>query len=139
MIAGHRASIAAYLVARHRGGLDLAEQRTAAVIVAFLVAWWVLVILARPLDSWRWVLVTLMGASLVVALALGSVRHYFDLVVPPASGAGHRPGLRRGGRRRHRAGLAARLAERTSRPTRGRVTSWQRCPTPRQSATRSAW
>jgi cation-transporting P-type ATPase E len=77
------AVIAAYLVARDRGGLDLVEQRTTAVIVAFLVAWWVLVILARPLDSWRWVLVTLMAASLVGALALGSVRHYFDLVVPP--------------------------------------------------------
>ena len=79
------AVITAYLVARHHGGLDLAEQRTTAVIVAFLVAWWVLVILARPLNSWRWVLVTLMGASLVTALALGSVRNYFDLVVPERS------------------------------------------------------
>ena len=41
-----------------------------------------LVILARPLNSWRWVLVALMGGSLVAALALGSVRHYFDLRVP---------------------------------------------------------
>ena len=40
------------------------------------------VILARPLNAWRWVLVALMGGSLVVALALASVRHYFELVVP---------------------------------------------------------
>ncbi len=71
-----------YEVARHHAGLDLVEQRTTALIVAFLVAWWVLVILARPLNAWRWVLVVLMGGSLVVALALGSVRGYFDLRVP---------------------------------------------------------
>ncbi len=79
------AVLIAYQVARHHGGLSLAEQRTTALIVAFLVAWWVLVILARPLNAWRWVLVLLMGGSLVVALALGSVRDYFELIVPDRS------------------------------------------------------
>ena len=76
------AVLTAYEVARHHAGLNLAQQRTTALIVAFLVAWWVLVILSRPLNAWRWVLVALMGGSLVVSLALGSVRGYFDLRVP---------------------------------------------------------
>ncbi len=76
------AVVISYEVARHHGGLDLAEQRTTALIVAFLVAWWVLVMLARPLNAWRWVLVALMGGSLLVALGVGAVRHYFELVVP---------------------------------------------------------
>ena len=79
------AVLVTYELARRHGGLDLAEQRTAAVIVAFLTAWWVLVILARPLNSWRWVLVVLMGVSLLGALSIAYVRHYFDLVVPDRS------------------------------------------------------
>ncbi len=76
------AVLVAYQTARLHGGLSLVEERTAALIVAFLVAWWVLVILARPLNAWRWVLIVLMGGSLGLALGLAASRSYFELQVP---------------------------------------------------------
>jgi cation-transporting ATPase E len=75
------ASIVCYLVGRHQG-ISLAEQRTATVITIFVVAWWVLCILARPLDGWRLVLVVTMGAGLVATLVIPFIRNYFDLPLP---------------------------------------------------------
>ena len=75
------ASITCYLVGRHQG-ISLAEQRTATVITIFVVAWWVLCILARPLDGWRLVLVVAMALGLVATLAVPFVRNYFDLPLP---------------------------------------------------------
>jgi cation-transporting P-type ATPase E len=79
------AVLVAYQVARLHGGLNLVEERTTALIVAFLVAWWVLVILARPLNAWRWVLIGLMGGSLGLALGLAASRSYFELQVPESA------------------------------------------------------
>ncbi len=76
------ATMATYLVGRHHAGLDLAEQRTAAVITVFVVTWWVLCILVRPFDRWRTVLVAAMGASLFGALTIPFARHYFELSSP---------------------------------------------------------
>ncbi len=81
VIAG-TAALLGYAVARHDGSLDLVEERTTAVIVVFVVAWWVLCILARPFNAWRLGLVAAMGASLIGALGIGFVRHYFELSAP---------------------------------------------------------
>jgi cation-transporting P-type ATPase E len=75
------ASITCYVVGRHQG-VSLAEQRTATVITIFVVAWWVLCILARPIDGWRLVLVVAMGLGLVASLVIPFVRNYFDLPSP---------------------------------------------------------
>ncbi|HVN51694.1 MAG TPA: HAD-IC family P-type ATPase, partial [Acidimicrobiales bacterium] len=77
------ASITCYLVVRGHG-ISLAEERTATLITTFLVAWWVLCILARPLDGWRLVLVVLMGVGLVVTLFVPVARSYFELPLPPS-------------------------------------------------------
>ena len=77
------ASVTCYLVGRQQG-ISLAEQRTATVITMFIVAWWILCILARPLDGWRLVLVVAMGAALVGTLLLPAARDYFELPPPGA-------------------------------------------------------
>jgi cation-transporting ATPase E len=71
----------AYLIAR-AGTDDLREARTVAVIVLFLVALWVLVILARPLNLWRIALITAMGLLFLGALTIPWFRDYFDLEIP---------------------------------------------------------
>ena len=56
------ATLAGFLVAHGSDG-DLGEARTMATIVLYIVATWVLTILARPLNWWR----TLMIAALIAS------------------------------------------------------------------------
>ena len=81
LVAG-AATMTAYLVARQHSELSLDQQRTVAVIVLFIVALWVLAILARPLNAWRLGLVLAMGGAFVAVLVLPPFRNYFDLPVP---------------------------------------------------------
>ncbi|HEY5155787.1 MAG TPA: HAD-IC family P-type ATPase [Acidimicrobiales bacterium] len=76
------ATMVSYLVARHHGELSLEQQRTVAVITLFIVAMWVLGILARPLNSWRLGMILGIGGAFVAVLILPPLRHYFDLPVP---------------------------------------------------------
>jgi len=76
------ATMAGYLVARRHDELTLAQQRTVAVMVLFIVALWVLAILARPLNAWRLGLVLAMGGGFVITLTVAPFRNYFDLPVP---------------------------------------------------------
>ncbi len=78
------ATLVAYVLARAQDDVSLEQARTVAVITLFLVALWVLVILARPLNAWRVALVATMGAAFVGALAIPWVRDYFELVLPSA-------------------------------------------------------
>ncbi|MBB6345405.1 cation-transporting ATPase E [Nonomuraea muscovyensis] len=65
--------------AAHSDTSTLNQDRTAAVIALFLTTWWVLVLIARPLNWWRVVLVASMAALFAVALALPFVRELFAL------------------------------------------------------------
>jgi len=76
------ATMTAYLVARDHDELSLAQQRTVAVMVLFIVALWVLAILARPLNTWRLGLILTMGGAFLVVLVVAPLRVYFDLPVP---------------------------------------------------------
>ena len=76
------ATVVAYLVARRHDELSLAQQRTVAVITLFIVALWVLAILARPLNSWRLGLIVGLGGAFVAVLVFSPLRNYFDLPVP---------------------------------------------------------
>jgi cation-transporting P-type ATPase E len=78
------ATFIGYVVSRHQSGLDLIDQRTTTVIVTSVVAWWVLCILARPLNAWRLALIASMGALLVGAFVVGFVHRYFELTTPDA-------------------------------------------------------
>jgi cation-transporting ATPase E len=53
------------------------------VIVLFLVSLWVLVILARPLNEWKAVMLASMAVAFLVTLATPGLREYFELETPP--------------------------------------------------------
>ncbi|GAA2216352.1 HAD-IC family P-type ATPase [Nonomuraea monospora] len=65
--------------AAHKGTSTLLEDQTAAVITLFLTTWWVLVLIARPLNWWRTALVGAMAVLFAIGLALPFVREFFAL------------------------------------------------------------
>jgi cation-transporting ATPase E len=77
------ATLAAYGLARAESGVSQTQARTTATIALFLVALWVLAILARPTNPWRAGLVLSMGAAFVVILSLPWFRDFFELRLPP--------------------------------------------------------
>jgi cation-transporting ATPase E len=79
------ATMSGYLVGRRHDELTLDQQRTVSVIVLFMVALWVLAILARPMNAWRLALVLSMGGAFVGVLLIPPLRRYFDLPIPTDS------------------------------------------------------
>ena len=77
------ATYAGYGVAGDQEKVSLVQERTVAVIVLFLVAAWVLVILARPFNEWKAVLAASMGLAFIVVLATPAFREFFELELPP--------------------------------------------------------
>ncbi|MET7331544.1 HAD-IC family P-type ATPase [Nonomuraea sp. NPDC005650] len=65
--------------AAHSGTSTLVENQTSAVIALFLTTWWVLVLIARPLNWWRIALVAAMAAAFAIGLTIPFVRHFFAL------------------------------------------------------------
>ncbi|MEV0231163.1 HAD-IC family P-type ATPase [Nonomuraea sp. NPDC050786] len=65
--------------AAHSGTSTLVEDQTSAVITLFLTTWWVLVLIARPLNWWRIALVGAMAAVFATGLAIPFVRRFFAL------------------------------------------------------------
>jgi cation-transporting ATPase E len=78
------ATLTAYQIAREVEDLDVEIARTVAVVVLFMVAIWVLAILARPFNGWRAALVGSMAGAFFLTLALPRLRAYFELPLPPA-------------------------------------------------------
>ncbi len=76
------ATMAGYALARDTDGVNQTEARTVATITLFLVALWVLAILARPASVWRAGLVAAMAVVFVVVLAIPVLRELFDLELP---------------------------------------------------------
>jgi cation-transporting ATPase E len=64
-------------------GVSLVESRTAALIVLFSVAMWVLVLLARPLNEWKVALLGSMVVGFLLALGTEVGREFFELEIPP--------------------------------------------------------
>ncbi|NUR51933.1 MAG: HAD-IC family P-type ATPase [Hamadaea sp.] len=63
------ATFVAYALARAVGGTSLAADRSTATLTLFLVAWWVLLLVARPLNGWKiGLLAASAGAFALVAL-----------------------------------------------------------------------
>jgi cation-transporting ATPase E len=71
-----------YLLAISQGA-TLTQAQTTAVIVLFIVAFWVLSMLARPYNLWRLGLVVGMVVLFLGVLALPAARGFFDLALPP--------------------------------------------------------
>ncbi|MGW0084191.1 cation-translocating P-type ATPase [Streptomyces sp. NPDC003393] len=75
------ATFATYLIARHHytGPDALDAETSAATLTLFLVAMWVLAIIARPYTWWRIALVAAMGVAFVCVLAVPALQHFFAL------------------------------------------------------------
>ncbi|WP_369201614.1 HAD-IC family P-type ATPase [Streptomyces sp. PU-14G] len=80
LIAG-AATFATYLLARHHysGSGALAAETSAATLTLFLIAMWVLAIVARPYTWWRVGLVAAMGVAFLVVLATPWLQRFFAL------------------------------------------------------------
>lgn len=74
-------TFATYLIARHHytgsGALD--AETSAATLTLFLVAMWVLAIIARPYTWWRLALVATMGAGFLLVLVVPWLQEFFAL------------------------------------------------------------
>jgi cation-transporting ATPase E len=79
------ATFAAYLVATRSDGVQLGQARTMATIVLFLIAMWVLSILARPWNWWRAALILTMTIAFVSVLEVPRFSAYFALELPATS------------------------------------------------------
>ena len=67
-------------------GVALAEARTLATVVLFVVAFWVLTVVARPLTVGRRWLLAAMAGSFACVLTVGPIRDFFGLVPAPPFG-----------------------------------------------------
>ncbi|MFJ6946317.1 HAD-IC family P-type ATPase [Streptomyces wuyuanensis] len=75
------ATITTYLLARHHysGPGALAAETSAATLTLFLVAMWVLAIVARPYTWWRVCLVGSMGLAFLIVLVVPWLQDFFAL------------------------------------------------------------
>ncbi|TDC76776.1 HAD-IC family P-type ATPase [Streptomyces hainanensis] len=81
LIAG-AATFGVYLLARaHYGGTEASREAesSAATLTLFLIALWILVIVARPLTWWRTLLLGLMAAGFAVPLSVPWLQDFFEL------------------------------------------------------------
>jgi cation-transporting P-type ATPase E len=74
-------TFAGYLLAQSQTSSQI-ESQTTAVIVLFIIAFWVLGMLTRPFAHWRAGLVTTMAALFVLTLVVPQVSSFFDLDLP---------------------------------------------------------
>jgi cation-transporting ATPase E len=79
------ATFASYVVARAMSAVTVTEARTAAMLALFGLGIWVLVLVARPLDGWRLLLVVTMSVAIVLPFVSPAVRGPLALELPPAS------------------------------------------------------
>jgi cation-transporting ATPase E len=77
---GSRAAVAAGTI---ESGQAVAEARVAATITLFLAAWWVLVLVARPLDPQRAAIVAAMAGGFLLVLFLPPASTFFALSLGP--------------------------------------------------------
>ncbi|MFE0328638.1 cation-translocating P-type ATPase [Streptomyces sp. NPDC058960] len=75
------ATFVTYLIARHHysGPGSLEAETSAATLTLFLIAMWVLAIVARPYTWWRIGLVAVMGVAFLCVLAVPWLQHFFAL------------------------------------------------------------
>ncbi len=79
------AALVAYGVARYGANQTVTESRTTATLVVAVIALWVLVVLARPINWWRGLLVAAMIGAVALIVAVPPFRSFFALALP----AGH--------------------------------------------------
>jgi len=77
------ATFVSYVVARAAPDTSLTQARTTALIALFVTALWVLILIARPFDTFRRLLVASMAAIFVLFFAVPWSRRVFSLELPP--------------------------------------------------------
>ncbi len=82
------ATFGAYASSRLDEDVTQAEASTLAAMVLFLVVWWAVVILARPLTPLRLLLVVALFAGFVLVLALPFTRSFFAFALPTLEATG---------------------------------------------------
>jgi len=78
------ASLVTYGIARFEEDLNLREARTTTALVLIAIGLWVLVILARPFNWWKGLLVGAMVGSVALILAVDGLRDFYALQLPEA-------------------------------------------------------
>ncbi|MBO0883426.1 MAG: hypothetical protein J2P17_24440, partial [Mycobacterium sp.] len=73
-------TLVVYGLCRINTGLD--ESRTAASTTLFCIGWWVLVVLARPYNWWRLLLVGVMPVIFLGFLTVPVLKKYYEPVLP---------------------------------------------------------
>jgi len=79
------AVLVVYGVARATPDVTVVQARSAALLELFVMAMWVLALVARPLRPARLALLSAMAGALGVLLALPLARRVFSLQIPPTS------------------------------------------------------
>ncbi|WP_354641892.1 HAD-IC family P-type ATPase [Kitasatospora camelliae] len=81
IIAG-AATFTSYMLARSNDSTDLKADTSVATLTLFLVAMWVLAIVARPYTWWRLLLIGTMGGAFALVLVVPWLQDFFQLSLP---------------------------------------------------------
>jgi cation-transporting ATPase E len=81
---GFTAALLTYGLARFEDDLPLKEARTSATLVLVVVGLWVLVLLARPFNWWKTLLVGSMAGSVALILLIPPLSDFYALELPDA-------------------------------------------------------
>jgi cation-transporting ATPase E len=79
--------LVAYAVLRHLDHLSLTQQRTCTTIVLLAASLWLLVVLARPFNAMRAILVASMTGLFVLALTVPILQDFYALDIPSSRAA----------------------------------------------------
>jgi cation-transporting ATPase E len=76
------ASLITYAIAKYEEDLVPREARTTTTVVLLAVGLWVLVILARPFNLWKGILVGTMVGAVALVFVIGTFRDFYALQLP---------------------------------------------------------
>ncbi len=73
-------SLALYSLAARASGIGVDELRTGSTLILTIVGLWVLIVLSRPIDGWKILIIGSMLIGLILAYSIPIARHFFVLV-----------------------------------------------------------
>ena len=79
------ATFVAYVLARRSDNVNIVEARTTATITLLAIGLVILVVVSRPLRTWKVILAASMGAFYVAVLVIEPLKKYFEFDHPPRS------------------------------------------------------
>jgi cation-transporting ATPase E len=79
------ATFVVFALARADDDMSLIQSRTVATITLLTAGLTILVLVSRPLATWKLMLAVAMGGFYAVVLAIPTLREFFELDLPPAS------------------------------------------------------